>query len=333
MDFTHRRSLLRDRMEFLAQSFALDVAAYGLMENHAHWVLRTRPDLREAWSAEEVVRRWKRVYPGKRRLDGQPVEPAPEVIAALAADEGRVATLRRRLGRLGEYMKALKEYVARLANLEDGCTGHFWEGRYKSQPLLDDAAVLAGLMYVDLNPIRAKVAQTPEESEFTSAQDRIVARQAREKLEALAATQAEGLAPSGGECGGRQADRIVEEVRRRERDAWLAPLERAGEHASGPRKGVLPVSLDVYLELLDCTGRQVREGKRGAIPGHLAPVLERLGVDSANWLETVCRFGSWFHRVVGKVESMAGAAERFGQRWFQGRSKSAQAFRPASDTS
>ncbi|AOT08403.1 hypothetical protein [Pseudoalteromonas luteoviolacea] len=71
-------------------------------------------------------------------------------------------------------MKSLNEFIAKAANTEDNCTGKYWEGRYKSQALLDETALLSCMAYVDLNPIRSNVTNTREDRDFTSIQECLI---------------------------------------------------------------------------------------------------------------------------------------------------------------
>lgn len=79
---------------------------------------------------------------------------------------------RSRLQDISGFMKILNEAVARETNTEDVCTGCFWEGRFKSQALPDEAALMVCMAYVDLIPIRARMATTPEQSDHTSIKKR-----------------------------------------------------------------------------------------------------------------------------------------------------------------
>ena len=203
-------------------------------------------------------------------------------------------------------MRCLAEPIARMANKEDGCKGRFWEGRFKCQPLLDKAALLACSVYVDLNPIRAGVAKTPETSVYTAAHERIHAHEPRRH------------------CAQKSHQR---------RDGWLSPvpLKEQAKLSIRPRRrashqGFLPLSETQYLELVDWTGRQVRRDKRGAIPSDLAPLLERLQLSRETWVETVQHFGKWFHRAAGRPESLAKEASRRGRRWLGGIAHSRAAF-------
>lgn len=171
-DFEHRRQWIVDRIKLLCSVFAVDLCAYAIMSNHYHIVVRINADESRNWSNEEVAKRWMQIFSGPllmhQHLAG----------ASLTEDElNRVADLlktwRERLSDLSWFMRCINEPIARMANAEDHCTGRFWEGRFKSQALLDERALLACMAYVDLNPIRAAMAMTPEQSDYTSVQERI----------------------------------------------------------------------------------------------------------------------------------------------------------------
>jgi REP element-mobilizing transposase RayT len=87
------------------------------------------------------------------------------------------------------------------------------------------------------------------------------------------------------------------------------------------------IELEKYLSLLDWTGRQLRADGSGTIPGHFAPILERLGVNFEGWIQTVQQFGRWFKRAAGRRDSLAALAHRSGRRWFQGQRAATIAFR------
>ena len=166
--FDHRKAWLEERIVELAGLFAVAVHAYAVMSNHVHVVVETDPEAPQRWSDEEVARRWLALCPGGEESD----VPLEARIAHLAACPERLEELRRRLGSLSWFMRCLKEPIARRANREDGCTGRFWEGRFATQALLDDAALLACMVYVDLNPVRAGVVETPETARHTSVRRR-----------------------------------------------------------------------------------------------------------------------------------------------------------------
>ena len=82
--------------------------------------------------------------------------------AELALVDEIVALWRSRLCDINWFVRCLNEPITRWANQENNCSGHFFEGRFKSQALPDERALLSCMAYVDLNPIRANMTQTPE---------------------------------------------------------------------------------------------------------------------------------------------------------------------------
>ncbi len=313
-NFDHRKGWIRQRLEFLAGQFGIDVCGFAVMSNHSHVVLRNRPDVVATWSDKEVARRWWNLFPSRREEDGSPAQPRAHELEMLTVDARALEERRKRLSSLSWFMRCLCETIARRANKEDQCTGRFWEGRYKCQHLLDEAAILACSVYVDLNPIRAGVAKTPETSRFTSAYDRIQAKK---------------------DTSSKAKDQRCVSARSRKADGWLSPVElrsrqdskHSGRARRASNKGFLPVKLVEYLRLLDWTGRQARRDKRGGkIPDDLAPLLERLHVSSEHWVDTVLHFGRWFRRAAGRAISLSQEASRHDCRWLQGIAASRHAF-------
>ena len=157
-NFEHRKRLIRRRLEFLAGQFALDVLSYTVMSNHIHVIVRNRPDVVADWPDDEVARRWLALFPLRCNSDGSPAEPYDTELSMITSDTEKLTERRRRLSNVSWFMRCLCEPIARAANKEDECTGRFWEGRFKCQRLLDESAILACSVYVDLNPVRAGIA-------------------------------------------------------------------------------------------------------------------------------------------------------------------------------
>lgn len=163
--FDHRRQWIEDRILFLAERFAVAVHGYAVMSNHYHLVIEVDPLAPQGWSDETVARRWLDLFPGPaKRRKKQPPDP----LNWLLANSERLALLRQRLGSLSWFMRLLNEPMARQANREDACRGRFWESRFDSKALLDDAAWLAATAYVDLNPVRAGLVSEPTAAPHTS---------------------------------------------------------------------------------------------------------------------------------------------------------------------
>ncbi len=269
--YEHRRGWLEDKLLFLTSVFALDLCAYAIMSNHYHVVLHINKTQAEAWSAYEIIERWHELFSGnmlsKRFISGELLSVAEDKVLNTCVETWRI-----RLMDISWLMRILNESIARQANAEDLCTGRFWEGRFKSQALLDEAALAACMAYVDLNPIRAGIAETPETSEYTSIKQRITAvMQNKHQLKALYT------------------------------------------FSGNPRKSMpegMPFKLKDYIDLVEWSGRIMRDDKRGCIKTSTPPLLARLNMGVDNWLYLTQHFES-------KLKGMVGAAYKLKQVCYQ----------------
>lgn len=311
-NYEGRRRWICIKIKSLSKIFAIEIFAYSILQNHYHIVLRADPEILKSWTDEEVVRRWNNIYSVKKALTGESGDLNQQIMEMALKKPETIAIWRSRLGSVSWFMKQLNEPIARQANKEDGCKGRFWEGRFKCQRLTDEGAVLACMTYVDLNPIRAGMANTPENSDFTSAQERIVAMQSKEIQSCSTDSQSQ-----------KNDQKVKGVAATKQSDHWLTPIDsiRVGREKLG-----WLLTLEEYLQVLDTTGRCIREGKRGSFPHDLAPILNRLNLNKENWLITTTYFGNRFHRISGRVNQMLAAAKKAGQHWFQGLGFSKQAY-------
>jgi len=343
-DYEHRRGWVKERLKELSEAFAVEIYAYAVMSNHLHVVMRTDSERAGEWSAEEVVSRWRSIFPEDRDENGQPILPDGEALARAAGDLETVEKWRGRLASVSWVMRCLSEKIARRANREDNCKGRFWEGRFRCQRVDDAQALLACMVYVDLNPIRAKIAETLEGSDFTSVQDRVRAEVARGVLERAGSGGSgdlevkSGARARGSRHGKKDTGAGGSCYAEAQRDGWLTAIERVrlggqtvvrsqGSGVSGQESGnengrLSNLAWDMgaadYLELVETAGWWERGDKRGSIGNEVKPVLDRMGSGVEEWSRMVDGYGSRFHRVAGCAESLAAAAAQIGQKWLWG---------------
>jgi hypothetical protein len=278
-NYDHRKDWIKARIQDLTKIFTIEVLAYALMDNHQHSILRTCPDLLNSLADQEVLQRWNLLYPKSRKLDFSPSPLTEEQLQEMLKNKPRIEVLRQRLNCISWFMKSFNEHIARLANKEYNCKGRFWEGRFKCQRLVGEAAILSCAVYIDLNPIRAKKADTPETSEHTSAFERIQALRNKQSDDSL----------------------------------WITPIAD-----SKTRRGFLSVNLEEYISILDETGRSLKANKRGSISDSIAPILERLGICPEHWSTVSSTMTRSFSSIVGKQEQMQDSASALGKNWLKG---------------
>jgi len=267
-DYSHRKHLIVSRIKQLASIFAIKICAYAVMSNHYHLVLYVNDQEAHEWNDESVVSRWQQLFP----KDAKAITTYSKKEA-----ECKISLWRMRLIDISWFMRCLNETIARNFNREDNTKGRFWEGRFKSQALLDEGAILSAMAYVDLNPIRAKIANTPESSDFTSIQDRIN----------MLIKQLNGKSTIQENCN---------EVMQ---PSYLMPFANNQKRCGKGAVVAIDFSLSDYLQLIDSTGRIIREDKRGAIPEDIAPILTRIDLNPRAWMSMVKNLQNSFSYAIG----------------------------------
>jgi len=182
-------------------------------------------------------------------------------------------------------MRCLNQPIARQANLEDKCTGKFWESRFVSQALKSEEALLSCMAYVDLNPVRAGMADTPESSEHTSIRERLAPE-----------FQLQQAIDDQTKCG----DLL-------DFKSPLKPLLPFEKRLTNELQRGILFSFEEYLALVDWTGRIIRCDKRGHIDAALPPILDRLQITADQWRINTTQFEAIhpkrFNRIIPQLDT------------------------------
>ena len=279
--YEHRRGWVERRLLLLSSIFSIDICAYAVMSNHVHVVLHVDVKQAQLWSDYDVVQRWHRLHKGtlltRMFAKGDTLSQGQQLTL-----DNTLTEYRRRLHDISWLMRDLNENIAREANKEDDCTGRFWEGRFKSQALLDEAAVLSCMAYVDLNPIRAKIADTPETSKHTSIKQRLIS------IKHPATTHS------------------------------LMPF--VGNSRQDTPKGIA-FSLKDYCELVDKTASIIKDDKTKDIGHQSRPILQQLGLSDEQWLTLTTEFEKHFSYAAGAEMMMSQFKKHTGHQRIRGMGK------------
>ena len=254
------------------------------MSNHYHLVLKLCPEQIEGLGDDDVMDRWCALFKGplliQRYRDGEDLKPYERTTVSEVVNVWRT-----KLSSISWFMRCLNQPIARQANREDKCTGKFWESRFNSQALKTEEALLSCMAYVDLNPVRAGMADTPEHSDHTSIRERL--QPVFDLRQAI-----EDQTDSG--------DLL-------DFTAPLKPLLPFENRMLNESQTGIQFNLEQYLALVDWTGRIIRSDKRGHIDNAFPPILERLQITADQWRINTTQFEAIhpkrFNRLTPKLDT------------------------------
>ena len=261
------------------------------MSNHFHLILRSRPDVVKTWDDTEIARRWLMLCPIRKKDDKSPEEPNEFELNSIRNDPDKLGEIRLRLSNVSWWMRLLCQNIGMRANQEDREVGKFFQARYRAVRILDEESLLACATYVDLNPIRAAMAETLEDSNFTSIQRRIQTLVANSEISSSVNGPAIAL------------DSFVSPLTIDEQKDPIGPCASESKTRCS-EKGFLSISNLDYIELLDATARIVRADKLGSTPSDTPPIFERLKLDVGYWKSLIKDFGRLFSSVAGRPENI-----------------------------
>ncbi len=308
-DYSHRKQWIVDKLAELSAVFMIDVCAYAVMSNHYHLVLKINQEQAMQLSDELVIERWMMLFAGnvlvQRYLKGE-----CKTQAELDKVQEIIVEWRERLSDISWFMRCLNETIAHRANEEDNCSGRFWEGRFKSQALLNEQALLSCMAYVDLNPVRVGIAESLDESEFTSIEQRV--KEIVLSPESLVISRKKGQKIKDNPLSPPLKNG---EVKRQKKGEVFFKL---ADFVGGFDKEGIPYRFVDYLELVDWSGRAIRDDKTGYIDQKEPKILDKIGFTPDIWFKSMKQFSEHSYSHIGSEDQLRAICEDIGNKWMAG---------------
>ncbi len=291
----HRRGWLADSLTETLPHFGIDLLTYAIMSNHVHLVVRLRPERVDEWTPLEAARHALSTFPARSGWQNEALPMTTELVEGYSEHRSWLKQQRERLKSLSWFMRVVKQSISRRANAEDECRGHFWESRFHHVALLDEAAVIACMVYVDLNPIRAGMARTVAKSSYTGGRGRLLlheqagddAWEPEEKSLAKRMVSFRSVAP-------------VHVMTGEEQSSWL----------NGPD----------YLQVLESTIAAIAGAPKNAWHGHLMNTCSRLAVDVERWRTVMKEGGRFGGTALGAADTRRRLASHVRREWIADKS-------------
>lgn len=298
------KALVEQRLRFLAGIFAIGVCSHSVMDTHFHLLLLIRRELALSWTGREIATRWAKLCPPKdsrrKLLTGEQLQ---FWIDERSRDEKWVEVHRERLLDLGWFHRFLKQPLSKLINEITGTTGTVFKGRFKSIAVMDGKALLTTNIYVDLNPLAAGLAKTPEQSKFTSLRLRFENALKSWKLDELI-TSLQTCKPLTGETA--EIENLL----------WLIAIENRSDYSLAQMGMFENITLSQYFLLVDQAARMPRIGK-ASLSAEALGILERMQIAHESWIRvqqemaTGRFYGNYF---AFSRQTLRKVAERLGKR-------------------
>jgi REP-associated tyrosine transposase len=132
-----------------AALYLVEILGFCLMDNHFHLLVRMLPE--DRFTDDDIKKRFASFYGDTREIT-----------------DGQIPTLKAKLASLSEFTREIKVNFARYYNRRNNRRGYFWGDRFKSVIVENGETLINCLAYIDLNPVRAKLVERPDDYRWNS---------------------------------------------------------------------------------------------------------------------------------------------------------------------